>query len=195
MLCTAKLSVARYHASKANFSPNIVIVIMCALSTAEKRKLDVFESIDYFAPNSAVYRKWLARQVTTTCSLRNNSKSNSYCNSTHLHRFSHCAQLEGLSQVSRPNTLLDQVRAMASRVQASRSKASASYVSRMQEKRCHAILSIQLAWRSLLLNVSAAIHCTSSAASPAVLGSLADDGLDWCQHWAGGILTVRGKQQ
>eukprot|EP00878_Enallax_costatus_P009157 GHUV01009572.1.p1 GENE.GHUV01009572.1~~GHUV01009572.1.p1 ORF type:complete len:712 (+),score=175.93 GHUV01009572.1:218-2353(+) len=31
-------------------------------SPEEKRKLDVFESIDYFAPNSAVYRKWLARQ-------------------------------------------------------------------------------------------------------------------------------------
>lgn len=29
----------------------------------EKRKLNVFESIDYFAPNSSVYRKWLVRQV------------------------------------------------------------------------------------------------------------------------------------
>lgn len=30
---------------------------------AERRKLNGYESIDYFAPNSSVYRKWLARQV------------------------------------------------------------------------------------------------------------------------------------
>eukprot|EP00882_Tetradesmus_deserticola_P024448 GHRQ01026718.1.p1 GENE.GHRQ01026718.1~~GHRQ01026718.1.p1 ORF type:complete len:157 (+),score=46.94 GHRQ01026718.1:394-864(+) len=34
-----------------------------SFSADEKRKLNVYESIDYFAPNSAVYRRWLARQV------------------------------------------------------------------------------------------------------------------------------------
>ncbi|WIA10530.1 hypothetical protein OEZ86_000660 [Tetradesmus obliquus] len=33
-----------------------------SFSTEEKRKLNLYESIDYFAPNSAVYRRWLARQ-------------------------------------------------------------------------------------------------------------------------------------
>jgi hypothetical protein len=33
---------------------------------AEKRKLNSYESIDYFAPNSAVYRRWRARQVRRT---------------------------------------------------------------------------------------------------------------------------------
>lgn len=33
------------------------------LTPAERRKLNGYESIDYFAPNSSVYRKWLARQV------------------------------------------------------------------------------------------------------------------------------------
>jgi hypothetical protein len=37
-----------------------------SFSAEEKRKLNVYESIDYFAPNSAVYRRWLARQVRCT---------------------------------------------------------------------------------------------------------------------------------
>jgi hypothetical protein len=36
----------------------------CMCVPAEKRKLNAYESIDYFAPNSSVYRKWLARQVS-----------------------------------------------------------------------------------------------------------------------------------
>lgn len=33
-----------------------------AFTAEEKRKLNAYESIEYFAPNSSVYRKWLARQ-------------------------------------------------------------------------------------------------------------------------------------
>lgn len=40
-----------------------MLTLTYLLSPVEKRKLNVFESIDYFAPNSAVYRRWLARQV------------------------------------------------------------------------------------------------------------------------------------
>jgi hypothetical protein len=41
-----------------------------SFSADEKRKLNVYESIDYFAPNSAVYRRWLARQVRSSSSGR-----------------------------------------------------------------------------------------------------------------------------
>ncbi len=35
----------------------------CIFPLPERSKLANVESIDYLAPNSAMYRKWLARQV------------------------------------------------------------------------------------------------------------------------------------
>jgi len=40
-----------------------LVALGADLVCAEKRKLNAYESIEYFAPNSSVYRKWLARQV------------------------------------------------------------------------------------------------------------------------------------